>query len=93
MVYYFEEREVAMQIELEEGVAEVLARLRRQAKERSMPLASYLELFADNDKSPSHPAASIEEFDALLDEVSDGLPATPLLPDDFSRADIYTDHD
>ena len=82
-----------MQIELEEDVAEVLARLRRQAKERSMPLASYLELFAEGDNSSPHPSASLEEFDALLDEVSDGLPDLHVLPADFSRADIYKDHD
>jgi hypothetical protein len=36
---------------------------------------------------------SIEEFDALLDEITEGLPSLPPLPPDFSRADIYDDHD
>ncbi|HQU42299.1 MAG TPA: hypothetical protein PK867_05780 [Pirellulales bacterium] len=34
----------------------------------------------------------LEEFDRLLDELSSG-PALPHLPADFSRADIYADHD
>lgn len=35
---------------------------------------------------------SAEEFERLLDELSE--PASlPNLPDDFSRADIYSDHD
>ncbi len=36
---------------------------------------------------------SLEEFDRLLDELSEGLPPLPPLPADFSRADIYEDHD
>lgn len=36
---------------------------------------------------------SIEEFDKLLDEALDGLPELPSLPPDFSRADIYAEHD
>jgi hypothetical protein len=35
---------------------------------------------------------SLEEFDRLLDDLSNG-PPLPHLPDDFSRADIYADHD
>jgi hypothetical protein len=41
------------------------------------------------------PATNItaEEFDRLLDEFSAGLPALPSLPNDFSRVDIYGEHD
>ncbi len=35
---------------------------------------------------------SDDEFEKLLDELSAG-PALPVLPADFSRADIYSDHD
>jgi hypothetical protein len=35
---------------------------------------------------------SDEEFDRLLDDLPAGVSA-PHLPNDFSRADIYTDHD
>ncbi len=38
------------------------------------------------------PLLSDEEFNQLLDELSEGPPLPPL-PADFSRADIYADHD
>jgi hypothetical protein len=40
----------------------------------------------------SRPQPSPEEFDRLLDEFSSGPPGK-VLPPDFSRADIYDDHD
>src|SRR5207249_3680765 len=39
------------------------------------------------------PPLTLEEFDQLLDELSEGMPAVPPLPANFSRADIYLDHD
>jgi hypothetical protein len=38
------------------------------------------------------PALSDVEFECLLDELASG-PERPHLPADFSRADIYADHD
>ena len=38
------------------------------------------------------PALSDSEFERLLDELAAG-PGLPQLPPDFSRADIYADHD
>ncbi len=38
------------------------------------------------------PALSDDEFEGLLDELASG-PRLPHLPADFSRADIYADHD
>ncbi len=40
---------------------------------------------------PETARQSVEEFDKLLDEFS--TPGCPPLPSDFSRADIYLDHD
>ena len=40
----------------------------------------------------SDPRPTDEEFDWLLNELKSG-PCVPLLPPDFSRADIYDDHD
>src|SRR5262245_29585612 len=40
----------------------------------------------------SRPRPSLEELEALLDELSAG-PAGKILPPDFSRADIYDDQD
>jgi hypothetical protein len=33
------------------------------------------------------------EFERLLDELSEGLTSIPTLPTDWSRADVYADHD
>jgi len=35
----------------------------------------------------------LDEFDRWLDELSAGTERLPSLPTDFSRADIYQDHD
>lgn len=37
--------------------------------------------------------ASNGAFDRWLDELSEGVEPLPQLPDDFSRADLYDDHD
>jgi hypothetical protein len=48
------------------------------------------EIHGDNVPPLRH--LSDEEFEFLLDELAKGPKASPL-PADFSRADIYTDHD
>ncbi|MGH7140056.1 MAG: hypothetical protein ACREHD_30315, partial [Pirellulales bacterium] len=61
-------------------------------------LEAYLGALAEQDAQNSAPLTamateiSLDEFDRLLDELSDG-PPLPRLPDDFLRADIYADHD
>jgi hypothetical protein len=40
----------------------------------------------------SRPKLSVDELENLLDQFSDG-PSGKVLPPDFSRADIYDDHD
>jgi|HubBroStandDraft_4_1064222.scaffolds.fasta_scaffold781081_1 hypothetical protein len=40
-----------------------------------------------------HKKPSVVEFDRWLDELTQGLSSLPLLPADFSRADLYDDHD
>jgi hypothetical protein len=40
---------------------------------------------------PSH--LSLDDFERILDAVSEGLPLLPQLPRDFSRSNIYCDHD
>ena len=81
-----------MQIELEKNIVDVLAKLQTQAAAQHVPLDIYLEQFVQADHVSLNGVSSLEEFDAILDE----LAATPLnappLPADFSRADIYADH-
>ncbi len=76
-------------------------KLRERASQKGQTLEAYLEQLAQDEvrtgkgTAPT-PAAqaplSDEEFDRLLDELSEG-PELPHLPADFSRADIYADHD
>ncbi len=37
-------------------------------------------------------AVTLDEFERSLDELCEGLPPFASLPSDFSRADIYADH-
>jgi hypothetical protein len=83
-----------MAITLEEQTEAVLKTLSAQAQARNMKLAEYLQLFAE----AGHVAApgtepSLQEFESLLEQLSDGLYLVPTLPADFSRADIYAEHD
>jgi hypothetical protein len=81
-----------MQIEMETKIVEVLAKLRAQAAARRMPLDAYLEQFVEPDEPGLNGNFSLEEFDRVLDELAAGPPSGPSLPTDFSRADIYAEH-
>jgi hypothetical protein len=76
-------------------------RLREKANRRGLTLEAYLQQLAEHDATglngagqatAAEPDLSDEEFERLLDELSDG-PPLPHLPANFSRADIYADHD
>jgi hypothetical protein len=73
-------------------------RLREKASRRAVTLEKYLEQLAEREAEADAPTADLApqltdaEFDRLLDELSSG-PRLPHLPGDFSRADIYSDHD
>jgi len=76
-------------------------KLREKAAGYGKSLESYLEELAEREVLGTNSAAlpvaereiSLDEFDLLLDELSEGLPLLPSLPADFSRKDIYVDHD
>jgi hypothetical protein len=80
-----------MTIEIEEKVADLLAKLRAQAVARRISLAAYLEQFIEPQPAISG-SASIEEFEHVLNELAAAPLGAPSLPADFSRADIYADH-
>ncbi len=82
-----------MQIEIENKIIDVLEKLRAQAAAQQMPFDTYLGQFVEADQAAPGDAITLEEFDRILDEVSATPPNAPPLPTDFSRADIYTDHD
>jgi hypothetical protein len=76
-------------------------RLRERAAESDQTLEGYVQQLIERETGQTgetaaaeqEPPLSDEEFDRLLDELSEGLPSLPPLPADFSRADIYADHD
>jgi hypothetical protein len=84
-------------------------KLREKAERAGLTLEGYLQRLAeiaiangttttlagDSDQPPryiSDPRPTPAEFERLLGDLAAG-PALPVLPADFSRADIYDDHD
>ncbi len=83
-----------MQMELDEKTAKVLEKLSAQAAAQFLPLNAYLEQFIQaNNHGAAQDAVSVAELDKILDELAAGPPGAPTLTPDFSRADIYADHD
>lgn len=82
-----------MQIEVEEKIVYLLDRIRAQAASRSVPFDAYLEQFVELWDRTVNGVASLAEFDLVLDELAAQPCSAPSLPADFSRADIYADHD
>ena len=85
-------------IELPPGTEQ---KLREKASVRGKSLEFYLQELVQRDalgmnqtaSSPAGEELSLAEFDRLLDELSETPAALPSLPVDFSRKDIYADHD
>ncbi|HET6884264.1 MAG TPA: hypothetical protein VFI31_29195 [Pirellulales bacterium] len=77
--------------------SDVARLLEAKASRSGKTLETYLASLAEQDVQSSSPLTamptdiSLDEFDRLLDELSDG-PPLPRPPEDFSRADIYADH-
>jgi hypothetical protein len=71
--------------------------LEAQAKARGMTLKDYLDELAGNGRKAHGGAGAItnaEELEKALNELFAAYPDdAPGLPADFSRADIYHDHD
>ncbi|HJT32546.1 MAG TPA: hypothetical protein VJ783_10925 [Pirellulales bacterium] len=75
---------------------EVAGPLAAKALSSGLTLEAYLTTLAERDVSTGNGAAiphnlSTDEAERLLDELTTG-PVLPHLPADFSRADIYADH-
>jgi uncharacterized protein (DUF1778 family) len=72
-------------------------KLREVAAHLGQTLEAYLEQLAEQSAGigpaplPTQELTD-EEFERLLDQLSEG-PMLPHLPADFSRSDIYSDHD
>ena len=74
-------------IEIEECTA---AALRAQAKVRDLSLDAFLKRIAET-ATPIHstPALALSDIERSIDQLAT---ESPVLPESFSRADIYADH-
>lgn len=77
---------------LEEIKPETAERLLAQARAQGLSVDEYLRTLLPN--GSKHPGQmSLQEIDQVLNELSEGTENLPPLPEDFSRKDIYSDHD
>ena len=74
-------------IELDDQTVDSLT---AQAGARGLTIAEYLKTLVPPTPNGRGRVASLEELDAELEELALELPT---LPNDFSRADIYDEHD
>jgi hypothetical protein len=77
-------------IEIEQGTAE---RLAQKAKSTGVSVDSLLKHMLELTDLTQSREMTLEEFDRVLDELAAGSENLPPLPTNFSRADIYLDHD
>jgi hypothetical protein len=79
---------------LEQLRPETIDRLAQQAQAEGLSLDVYLNvLLGVLDEETALAQMSEAEFVAFIDDFSTGSEHFPPLPPDFSRADIYTNHD
>ena len=85
---------------LDEQAAQALEKIRRQAAALGIPLDRYLtDLAGNGERNGNYTSArsphdlTHAEFRQWLADVSAGMPVLPPIPADFSRADVYDDHD
>jgi hypothetical protein len=79
---------------LEQLRPETIDRLAQKAQAEGLSLDVYLNaLLGVLDEETTLAEMSEAEFEAFIDDFSKGSEHFPPLPPDFSRADIYTDHD
>lgn len=65
-----------------------------EAEAKGLSVDDYLRtLIASGNGQPQSESMSLAEIDQILDELSEGTEHIPPLPLNFSREDIYFDHD
>jgi predicted nucleic acid-binding protein len=83
-----------MDSRLEQLTPETVDRLARKAQAEGLSLDAYLNvLLGLLTEGMALAEMSEAEFEAFIDDFSKSSEHFPALPPDFSRADIYTDHD
>jgi hypothetical protein len=79
---------------LEDVTPETAETLHAHAKAQGLSVDAYLRALLGLASGENALAdLSEEEFDALMEEFAKGTENVPPLPPDFSRDDIYSDHD
>jgi hypothetical protein len=79
---------------LEQLKPETIDKLAKKAQAEGLSLDAYLNtLLGLLNDGTALSELSEAEFEAVLNEFSQGSEHLPPLPPDFSRADIYSDHD
>ena len=85
---------MSFQTDTIEVTKETVAMLRAKATAYRLSLDAYLRTLVEKDAGPEPaPQPQLEEFDRDMDELAARFEELPVLPRDFSRADIYADHD
>ena len=74
---------------------ELIERLSEKAKEQGQTVNELLRKLLDEIEPlpASSDYSSLEEIEADLDALAEGTEQLPPLPENFSREDIYFDHD
>jgi hypothetical protein len=86
--------ETNMQIEVDLKSGDLIKRLQACASKQSVELEAYLQPLVEAiESSATDDLDALEEFDTILDQLSASPINVASLPADFSRADIYADHD
>ena len=79
---------------LEQVRPETVELLVARAEAHGLSVDEYLKLLLGvPEQNPALTELSEEEFDAVMEEFAHGTEDLPPLPPDFSRKDIYCDHD
>ncbi|MGH8070245.1 MAG: hypothetical protein ACRERE_34395 [Candidatus Entotheonellia bacterium] len=79
---------------LEQRTLETIDRLAKKAQAAGLSLDAYLNaLLGLLNEGTALAEMSEAEFEAFIEDFSKGSEHFPPLPPDFSRVDIYTDHD
>jgi hypothetical protein len=78
----------------EQLTSETIDRLAKKAQAEGLSLDAYLNvLLGLLNEGTALAEMSEAEFDAFIEDFSKGSEHLPPLPPDFSRVDVYTDHD
>ena len=77
-------------VELNKNTADQLARLARQ---KNLTINAYVQSLIQEQATQGTKEVSLVEFKQALDAFAADLPDLPSLPADFSKADLYDDHD